>query len=254
MANLPLFLGLTAAMGLAIFLSLPMVFSRRLAGRAGIVINAAAIGILIFLLADIFGDVAATISAGAPAYQTSAWLDLLFFAAVGGAFLLLLLLESRSATDLDRSPAQISLLIALAMGFQNLTEGLVFGNAYSAGIVGLSTVVFVGFFLQNVSEGFPIAAPFLGRTDRSARKLVPLYLLGGLPTLLGGALGYFTTSDALAVLFDGAAIGTILYVVVPMIRGLLRATAERPAGPARHRLLYLGILAGFLIGFLVNAF
>jgi zinc transporter, ZIP family len=253
MANLPLLLALTTVMGLAIFLSLPLVFSRRVAGRAGIVINAAAIGILVFLLADIYGDVASLISAGTAAYLTLGDLDGVFVLAVGAAFLLLYFLETKPIEGVEQSPRQISTIIALAMGFQNLTEGLVFGAAYSAEIVGLSTVVFVGFFLQNVSEGFPIAAPFLSTAQRDARTLVPLYLVGGLPTVLGGAIGFFYSSSALAVLFDGAAIGSILYVLVPMIRGVLRPLPTPAASYARSRLVFLGILAGFLLGFLVNA-
>ena len=53
-----LFMALTAAMGLSIFLSLPVVYSKRAQGRWAVGLNAAAIGILVFLLADIFGDVA----------------------------------------------------------------------------------------------------------------------------------------------------------------------------------------------------
>ncbi|MCI4328942.1 MAG: hypothetical protein L3J86_05095, partial [Thermoplasmata archaeon] len=56
------FLLLTAVMGLSIFLSLPVILHPRSQGRVGVLLNAAAIGILLFLLADIFGIVAPLIA------------------------------------------------------------------------------------------------------------------------------------------------------------------------------------------------
>ena len=79
------------------------------------------------------------------------------------------------------------MVIAAAIGFQNLTEGLVFGAIWAVGIVGLLTVIFVGFFLQNVTEGFPITAPLLGKNERKIGVLAALFLVGGLPTVLGGS-------------------------------------------------------------------
>ena len=76
---------------------------------------------------------------------------------------ILFIAENRSRAGL--STTQLALIIALGMGFQNLTEGLVFGAlGATIGLTGTTLVVLVGFVFQNITEGFPIASPFLGRT------------------------------------------------------------------------------------------
>ncbi|MHB1435148.1 MAG: ZIP family metal transporter [Thermoplasmata archaeon] len=259
-----LFSALTVAIGLAIFLSLPIVLNRRATGgRTLVLLNAGAIGILAFLLADIFSDVAPLIASSTTTYLTDPTLDLVFLAGVALAFGLLTVFEGRPAgrrapspeTDGVESAWRLSLIIALGIGFQNLTEGLIFGAAWSAGQIGLLSVVFVGFFLQNITEGFPIVSPLLGRADTSAqrRRLSGLFLIGGVPTIAGGFIGYGFSSVPLLIFFDALAMGAILYVLLPMIRGALRPQATPEATRYRARLVYWGILVGFLVGFLVNA-
>jgi hypothetical protein len=48
---------LSAVMGLSIFLSMPIVFRKAMSSRTITLLNSAAIGILVFLLADLFLDV-----------------------------------------------------------------------------------------------------------------------------------------------------------------------------------------------------
>jgi zinc transporter, ZIP family len=264
MSNFPLFLLLTAAMGLSIFLSLPVIYSRRAQGRWAIILNAAAIGILVFLLADVFSDVSPILYPNG--YVANAEYTIAFAIAFVAAFLALYAAdnwprsvdarpESERAADLsDSVPRRTALIIALGIGLQNLTEGLVFGANWQAGIVGVLAVVFVGFFLQNVTEGFPIASPFLGTAEgRSFPTLFGLFLVGGLPTILGGIIGYVWSSDLFLVVFDALAIGAIAYVILPMLKGAFRPLATREASVRRNQLVYFGVLAGFLVGFLVNA-
>ena len=48
-------------------------------------------------------------------------------------------------------------------------------------------------------------------------------------------------------MFDGVAIGAILYAMLPMLKAIFReSTLEM------QRLSYLGVFVGFLLGFLVN--
>ncbi|MGI0068103.1 MAG: UbiA family prenyltransferase [Thermoplasmata archaeon] len=158
------------------------------------------------------------------------------------------------ATDVSSGPRATALIIALGIGLQNLTEGLVFGGNWASGSVGVVAVVFVGFFLQNMTEGFPIASPFLGtNARRNVSLMVGLFLLGGIPTIVGGAFGYFWTNSLLLVIFDALAIGAIVYVILPMLRVAFRPLETRAASLARNRLVYAGILIGFIIGFAVNA-
>src|SRR5208337_3209783 len=70
---------------------------------------------------------------------------------------------------------------------KNLTEGLVFGALGVAfGFAsGAALVVLIGFLLQNITEGFPIASPFLDRDDKKLGVIFSLFLLGGIPTIIG---------------------------------------------------------------------
>ncbi len=267
MGDFVLFMALTAAMGLSIFLSLPIVYSKRAQGRWAVGLNAAAIGILIFLLGDVFSDVSPIL------YPSGYVANLDYSVAFGVAFVVAFLglyvvdnlprpaprgvapgSEAQLAASADRGPRRTALIIALGIGLQNLTEGLVFGVNWTLGALGILAVVFVGFFLQNVTEGFPIASPFLGtNARRSAATMVGLFLVGGVPTLLGGAIGYYWSNNLFLVIFDALAIGAIAYVILPMLRVAFRPLATRELSVGRDRLVYLGVMLGFALGFAVNA-
>ena len=252
MAGFGELLGLSAAMGLAIYLSLPIVLKKAIGSKSIAFLNAAAIGILVFLVADVFSDAATILYSGTGnAYVANLPDTLLFAVAAGGSFLLLYAIEHRSQEGL--SPTKMAVIIAAAIGFQNLTEGLVFGAFWAVGALGLSTVVFVGFFLQNVTEGFPITSPFLARSDFRLGTVAAIFLVGGLPTILGAVGGYYYNSSTVDLVFDALAIGSILYAVLPMLRIAMRPAVPPEVTYVRQRLLYLGLLAGFLVGFLVNA-
>jgi ZIP family zinc transporter len=262
------FLLLVSVMGLSIFLSLPVILTKAARSRTVTFLNAAAIGILLFLLADIFGDIAPLI-ASSTAYLTLPSLDVVFVVSVAGVYAALYAIDQGSRPGLIRTtegggtsssekgrydPQRLALLIAVGIGFQNLTEGLVFGSAWSQAAVGLVAVIFLGFFLQNVTEGFPIVSPYLGEASRPVAVLASFFLIGGIPTIIGGAVGYYYNSSFLDVLFDSLAIGAILYVLLPMLRVAFRPLDDAVAAHRRNRLVSFGLLVGFLIGFLVNAF
>jgi zinc transporter, ZIP family len=267
-----IFMAFTAAMGLSIFLSLPIVYSRRAQGRWAIGLNAGAIGILVFLLADVFSDVSPILYPSG--YVANLRYSVAFTVAFVVAFLALFLVDNiprdaprgtnagdpavapsgTPAHGPDSGPRRTALIIALGIGLQNLTEGLVFGVNWTTGTLGVLAVVFVGFFLQNLTEGFPIASPFLGTNARRGLPMMAgLFLVGGIPTLLGGAIGYYWSSSLFLVIFDALAIGAIAYVILPMLRVAFRPLETRAASVRRNKLVYLGVLCGFVIGFLVNA-
>lgn len=235
-------------MGLSIFLSLPLVLRRKTSEKTTRLLNAIAIGILIFLIADVFSDVAPNLYTGALAgYGADPLSSLVFGISLTLGFFMLYVFENRSKKGL--TPAQMSLMIAIGMGLQNLTEGLVFGA--TSGSLGLfssvALVILVGFILQNITEGFPIAAPFLNHNDKKLGTMLVLFLVGGLPTVIGGITGFYYSSTMFNIFFDGLAIGAILYVILPMIKHQLK-----DIDPIKQKLVYSGIFLGFLIGLLVN--
>lgn len=240
-------LALSSLMGLSIFVSLPIVLHKGTGERRTMLLTAVATGILIFLMGDVFSNAAASLYNGSLyGFGSSASNDALFAIALTAGFLLLFFAGSRSKKGL--TPTQLALVIAIGMGFQNLTEGLVFGSlGVAVGLSGAALVVLVGFIFQNITEGFPIASPFLGKAQGEIRLLLVFFLIGGLPTIIGGAVGFYYNSVTFDLMFDGVAIGAILYAVLPMMRAIFReSTLEM------QRLSYLGVFAGFLIGFLVN--
>lgn len=262
-------LALSAIMGLSVYLSLPIVLRKKMGDRKIRFLNAIAVGILVFLMSDVYSDVAPMLANGSLAgYGTSPFFDGIFGAAVAGGFLVLYFLEHRSKKGL--SPVKLALIIAIAMGFQNLTEGLVFGAAsVQYGLEGTTLVILVGFTIQNLTEGFPIAAPLAGKLDKRLGALLLMFLIGGVPTIVGGGAGYFYNSNVLDVAFNGIAIGAILYVILPMFRILFREpdavsevmvkdseTVEEVSNKLVHilnqRAVYIGIFVGFVIGWLVN--
>ena len=240
-------LALSSVMGLAIFLSLPIVLHKNTGERRITLLTAVAIGILIFLMGDVFTDAAASMYNGSLyGYGSSAPKDMVFTISLAAGFLVLYVAESRSKKGL--TPTKLALVIAIGMGFQNLTEGLVFGPlGVAVGLSGAALVVLVGFIFQNITEGFPIASPFLGRAEGKMGILLVFFLIGGLPTILGGAIGFFYNSVTFDLVFDGVAIGAILYAILPMLKAIFRESSLN-----MQRLSYLGVFVGFLLGFLVN--
>jgi len=237
----------SAIMGLSIFLSLPIVLKKEMSDQAKKLLLAIAIGILVFLMGDVFTDVTPDLYNGSLyGYGSSLFFDVIFGLSLVAGFFALFYIENRSRTGL--TPVQLSLLIALGIGLQNLTEGLVFGSlGVEMGLTGVTLVVLIGFTFQNVTEGFPIVSPFLGRMDWRLGVLFALFLVGGLPTILGGAIGFYYNSKIFDVFFDGLAIGAILYVILPMLKALFRDN-----NLLMQKIAYAGIFIGFIIGFAVN--
>ncbi len=244
-------IGMSLVMGFSIYLSFPIIMRRKMGDRSIILLVAFAAGILVFIAGDVFSDVASRIYASG-SYIANPTMSLLFVFAVAGLFTLLFAIENpgrRSSANDTYVPSRVALVVAIGMGLQNLTEGLVFGAAYAVGLIGLFLVILIGFVLQNFTEGFPIASPFFGREKPKTAFLAGLYFIGGFPTIAGSLIGYYYVNPYLNILFDGLAIGAIIYVIIPMLRNLFRqAEVSRT-----QSLVYVGMLFGFVAGFAVNA-
>jgi ZIP family zinc transporter len=139
----------------------------------------------------------------------------------------------------ERASLTLGMLIAIAIGLHNFSEGLAIGVSARAGEVALATTLIVGFALHNATEGFGIVGP-LGSVRPSWRWLFVAGLVGGGPTFAGTLVGYRVTSPALEISFYTLAAGAILYVV-----GQLWSSANRRLGA---RLVLLGLTVGYLIG------
>jgi ZIP family zinc transporter len=254
---------LGAFAGLTIFLGLPFASARGTSDRTRAALAGLAVGILLFLFVDVLSNAHAIITSNISPWKGTGFLDtsLVELATLFAGFTLgalsLVAFEREFVRRLRPNPQvptptpgspidplHLSTVIAVAIGFHNLSEGLAIGAAYAAGLP-LAIVLVIGFAVHNSTEGFGILGPGLmqGRTY-SPRRLVALGLIGGGPTFLGTVAGSFASSPALSVLFYGLAAGAILYVVLQMARSLF--------APGRQPLVLTFMVVGFLLGLLTD--
>jgi len=240
---------LAAVVGFSIFLTLPIPFMKGIDQRKAEVLNGVAIGVLIYLLMDIFTGTYSVIGEGNVELQGILLVGIIV-SYLGFHFLS----TSRPRPiggEQQPSAVEVASLIAVGIGLQNLTEGLALGGSFKSRTCPLVVVpLVVGSTIQNVTEGFPISAPFLALRSRpSVRTIGALYLIGGAPTLLGAILSYTLASTAMVVLFNAVALGSIIYVTMEMYKGSVRR-AQRTN--TILNLMAMGVAAGFALAFLVN--
>ncbi|MDX6197763.1 MAG: zinc transporter, family [Actinomycetota bacterium] len=264
--------------GATILLGMPMGRMRTPAPRLRQLLNAVAIGILLFLLWDVLAGAFEPIDEALRSYHQgngglgeAVGYAALFFAGLTIGLMALVYYERRLSAagtkrfgpgtmavgELDARTAGISswsparrlaLLIAVGIGLHNFAEGLAIGSSAASGDIALATLLVIGFGLHNATEGFGIVAPLAA--DRAADEdrpswafLLGLALIGGGPTFAGTAIGHAVTNVPLSVAFLTLAAGSILYVVVQLL-GL--------ANRGRKDLLGWGLLLGLAAGFITD--
>ncbi|MDE3064102.1 MAG: zinc permease [Acidobacteriota bacterium] len=251
--------------GATIVLGLPIGRMRNPAPRLRTLLNALAVGVLFFLVIDVFSHAYAPIDDqlvalhhhhhGGSVARAVADIALL----VGGAALGLLSLafyqrwtrrrrEARHEgppEEFAHSPAHLSMMIAIGIGLHNFGEGLAIGASARLGALALSTVLVIGFGLHNATEGFGIVSPMAGSSHRPSWGFLGLVaLIGGGPTTLGTLVGWLWSSTTLSVLFLSLAGGSIIFVICQLLY-----VASRSANPTT---VYLGVAAGLIVGFLTD--
>jgi ZIP family zinc transporter len=257
--------------GLTIFLGLPMGRLREPSMALRAFLNAAAIGILVFLLWDVLSkgiEPVNTALTDAVHHGGSWWR----FAGLFGVFVLALAVGLVSLVYYDRwlarrtkrpligpgaavaaavragpiarlSNAQrLALFIALGIGFHNLSEGLAIGQSAAKGEISLAVLLIIGFGLHNATEGFGIIAPMAAEGEMPSWAFLGLMgLIGGGPTFLGTLIGNSFQNDTLFLGFLALAAGSILYVVIELL------AVARKLG--HKELATWGILLGVVAGF-----
>jgi ZIP family zinc transporter len=143
---------------------------------------------------------------------------------------------------LDTPARRLAFLIAVGIGLHNFSEGLAIGQSAAKGEISLAVLLIVGFGLHNATEGFGIVAPLAGdEHPPSWGFLALLGLIGGGPTFLGTLVGLSVVNDYLFVTFLALAAGSILYVILQLLRVAFKL--------GYREILMWGILTGMLAGF-----
>ena len=193
-AGQTLVLGLIA--GATIVAGLPLGRVRALSSGSRVFLNALAVGILVFLVWDVFSHAWEPVDAAIGAFREGSGgagpvvgFGLLFLGGLTVGLLSLVGYErwmargdavarpraegpgAMTASEiLDRGPVsparKLSLLIAVGIGLHNFGEGLAIGGSAARGDIALATLLVVGFALHNATEGFGIVAPLAAAQDR----------------------------------------------------------------------------------------
>jgi ZIP family zinc transporter len=272
---------LGAIAGLTILLGLPVAVMQKVSLRKKGFLNAFAIGILIFLIVDVFDHAWETaVETSTSAFSGSIPLSsaaVVLAAMFGGIAVGLLGLtwygtNYMRTTKPQSSPYQVtsgsvavkdgfgrqelqliqqveayrvSMMIAIGIGAHNFSEGLAIGQSYASGAIGLALMLIIGFAAHNTTEGFGIAAPLTSLSKRPSNRFLFLAgLIGGGPTFIGTLLGSMWSSPAAYVFFLSLAGGALVYVTMLMYNSGRRQVT--------NDILMLGIFIGLIAGFLTD--
>ena len=267
---------LGAIAGFTIFLGLPVGRLRNPSLAMKAFLNATATGVLLFLFWDVLAHAVEPVETALTAVTrdgTGSWVHFGALAAVAIASLTLGLmslvyyeqwmadakdagagaahgpgaadiaeLAGPRAFDSATAGRRLALLIAVGIGLHNFSEGLAIGQSAAAGEISLAVLLIVGFGLHNATEGFGIVAPLAGEPNRPSWGFLALLgVIGGGPTLVGTLVGQSFVNDTVSIAFLALAAGSILYVIVQLLR------VAQNLG--RRTLMYWGLLLGLLLGF-----
>ncbi len=212
---------LGAIAGFTIFLGLPIARARRLSPQTVALLNALAIGILLYLVVEIAQNAILPISQGLNAWHAGA---AAFPIAPVTVFVLGLLIGlvglgsaathfTRQAAMHAENPIVLAALIAVGIGAHNFGEGLAIGASAASGATAVALALIVGFGLHNATEGFGVAAPLVGRVVPTWAQIGLAGLIAGGPTFVGTILGYSFYSPTLSVFFLAIAVGALVFVI-----------------------------------------
>jgi ZIP family zinc transporter len=258
---------LGAIAGFTIFLGFPIALMKT-SQKNKAFLNALAIGILVFLVVDVFGHAWETVTnavansfAGKVPMANGIALLIAMFAGIAIGLIGLALYESRymkttaKTETLENSIAgkseiqidsyRLAMMIAIGIGAHNFSEGLAIGQSYAAGVIGLALLLIIGFGAHNATEGFGILGPLTSSERRPPLSfLIKLGLIGGGPTFLGTLIGSLWVSPILYVLFLAFAGGALIFVILLMYTVVVRQTS--------NAMVMTGVFSGLLFGFITD--
>jgi ZIP family zinc transporter len=212
---------------------------RRLGRRGMEFVLALTVGLLIFLLVDMFQE-AQELAPQAPAsLNASVLVPVLALLTV---CLLMVVGQSLRKRTREVGGLPLAYQIAIGIGLHNLGEGLAIGAAFALGEAALGVFLIAGFTLHNVTEGIGIAAPVIGHRA-SLSHFVALAAVAGGPAVIGSWIGAFVFSPLWTAIFLAIGVGAIAQVIVEVGRLIMHGRILR-GEPALTWTTLGGITAG----------
>jgi ZIP family zinc transporter len=212
---------LGAFAGLTIFLGLPIARAKKLKPATVNILNAFAIGILVYLVIEISMNAIIPVNASLVLWHKGAQFPFASVLALAGGLVLGLVglgatsmtVVKRTASKVADSPLVLAAIIAIGIGAHNLAEGLAIGASAASGATNIAAGLIIGFALHNATEGFGVAAPLAGKMIPSWAQIGLAGLVAGGPTFLGTMIGYTFQSPVLTIFFLATAIGALVFVI-----------------------------------------
>jgi zinc transporter, ZIP family len=275
--------------GVTIVLGLPIGRLRKPAPKLRALLNAIAVGILLFLVWDVLAhawepiDTAlGSVHDGTGGLGTALGYGLLFAGGLSVGLLSLVWYESwmgrragTRAPSADRpagpgamsvnestaplhgiaawSPAKrLSLLIAVGIGLHNFAEGLAIGQSAASGEIALATLLVVGFALHNATEGFGIVAPLSDDVDANGVTRRPTWAFLLTMALIGGGPTFVGTAVGHSFTSEPVSVVFLTLAAGSIIYVITQLIGVATRNGYRTLLAY-GLLIGLLAGFLTDA-
>jgi zinc transporter, ZIP family len=278
--------------GVTILLGLPIGRLRRPAPQLSAVLNATAVGVLLFLVWDVLSHAWSPIDAslvlvhqGKGGLGVAVGYGVLFAAGLGVGLLSLVYYENWMARHSlpaggsasvagprgpgalgagevkARRPSRVatwsaarrlSLLIAVGIGLHNFAEGLAIGQSAASGELGLALPLVIGFGLHNATEGFGIVAPLAGDIDLQGNTRRPSWGFLSAMGAIGGGPTFVGTLVGHG--FTSEAVSVVfLTLAAGSILYVVTQLVTVAARTRRPDLLAYGLLLGLIAGFLTDA-
>src|SRR6266571_1835119 len=278
-------LSLGAIAGFTIFLGLPFAVLQNLDSRKKGFLNAVSIGILLFLIVDVFshawneaGNIAVSAFSGGSPVQDAAAVLVALVAGLSLGLLGLVFYESKYmtktrsvklevagvvqnnfstngssvASQVQKSRLvnqvdayRLSMMIATGIGAHNFSEGLAIGQSYVAGSTGLALLLVIGFGAHNATEGFGIAGPLTGLTRRPSGRFLAVVGLIGGGPTFLGTIVGSLWTSMFAYIFFLSIAGGALIYVSMLMYNSGRMQTT-------NQVLMTGIFFGLCAGFLTD--